>query len=259
MSEKSVLLVEDEEILCENLELFINDHPDYQVVGTADNGLDALRLIEEKEPDVLVLDIMMPYLDGIGVLEELRTKNYFREMIIVIISSVWQHNIKQKLLELGAAFCIMKPFSPDILVRRIEILTEQIAIKENSEVLPSSLNHSLLIKATDIMHQAGIPANVKGYFYLRYGILLAVNEIDILGSMTKELYPMIAEKFRTSPQCVERAIRHAIGLCATKSNEYFFQKLFGNSMDLNKKRPTNSQFIAKIVDQIRLDLNIAQI
>ncbi|MFW5992005.1 MAG: sporulation transcription factor Spo0A [Halanaerobiaceae bacterium] len=253
-----VLLVDDNKEFCELLEEFLNDQEDIQVVGVAYNGLDGLDLIKEKEPDIVVLDLIMPHLDGIGVMEEMNRLNLMGEVKTIILTAFGQEEITKRVVQLGANYYIMKPFDMEKLVERIYQLRSTPSGSSNGYVFSSThtsrKNIDLDVRITEVMHHLGVPAHIKGYIYLRKAIELVIKEIEYLGAVTKELYPAVAEKFNTTPSRVERAIRHAIEVSWDRGNINALNKYFGNTVSANSGKPTNSQFIAKIADKLRLEM-----
>jgi len=252
-----IVLVDDNKEFCQLLEEYLNDQ-ELEVVGVAYNGVDGLKVIKEKEPDIVVLDLIMPHLDGIGVMEELNKLELGQNIKTIILTAFGQEEITKRVVELGAKYYIMKPFDLDKLVERINQLMTPPTSSSNGYVVSSnranrkSLN--LDVRITEVMHQLGVPAHIKGYIYLREAIELVINDIEFLGAVTKELYPSVAKKFHTTPSRVERAIRHAIEVSWDRGNISVLNKYFGATVSANSGKPTNSQFIAKIADKLRLEL-----
>ncbi|SJZ85360.1 sporulation transcription factor Spo0A [Selenihalanaerobacter shriftii] len=253
-----VLLVDDNKEFCQLVREFIDEQEEMEVVGVGNNGLEALDLIEEEDPDVVILDIIMPHLDGVGVLEELNNNGKINELKVIMLTAFGQEELTQRVVELGANYYILKPFDLDKLVSRIEQLMNPISKKGGLTASATSSNanksQNLDIRITDIMHQIGVPAHIKGYLYLRKAISMVVEEVELLGAITKELYPLVARKFNTTPSRVERAIRHAIEVAWERGNTEAINRLFGHSVTTESGKPTNSQFIAKIADKLRLEL-----
>jgi two-component system response regulator (stage 0 sporulation protein A) len=258
--EIKVLLADDNKEFCQLVREFIDEQKGMEVVGAGNNGLEALDLIEENDPDVVVLDIIMPHLDGVGVLEELNKSGKINDLKVIMLTAFGQEELTQRVVELGANYYILKPFDLDKLASRIEQLMNPIA--QNGGLTASGSNSStdnsqnLEVRITDIMHQIGVPAHIKGYLYLRAAIKMVVEEVGLLGAITKELYPLVARKFNTTPSRVERAIRHAIEVSWERGNTEAINKLFGHSVTTESGKPTNSQFIAKIADKLRLELRV---
>ncbi|AZO95638.1 sporulation transcription factor Spo0A [Iocasia frigidifontis] len=253
-----IVLVDDNREFCQLLEEYLNEQENYDVVGVAYNGVEGLGLIKEKEPDVLVLDLIMPHLDGIGVMEEMNNLNLTRDIKTIILTAFGQEEVTKRVVELGANYYIMKPFDLDKLVERIDQLMTPPTSSSNGYVLTGNQNSNkkvdLNVRITEVMHHLGVPAHIKGYIYLREAIELVINDIEFLGAVTKELYPTVANKFHTTPSRVERAIRHAIEVSWDRGNITALNKYFGSTVSANSGKPTNSQFIAKIADKLRLEL-----
>ncbi|MEK8127515.1 sporulation transcription factor Spo0A [Paenibacillus filicis] len=263
-----VLLADDNREFTNLLSEFIDEQEDMRVTGVAYNGNDVLRLIEQsgRVPDVLILDIIMPHLDGLGVLEKLREMDLSPQPKIIMLTAFGQENITQKAVQLGASYYILKPFDMEILTNRIRqlvntsqssmpMLNSQISMKANVVQLPKGKN--LDANITTIIHEIGVPAHIKGYQYLREAITMVYNNIEILGAITKTLYPAIAEKYKTTPSRVERAIRHAIEVAWTRGNIDSISHLFGYTINISKSKPTNSEFIAMVADKLRIEHKVS--
>ena len=255
-----VLLADDNSDFCNLLEEYLNQQDDLEVVGTANNGVEAMKLIKEEgvEFDVLVLDIIMPNLDGIGVLEELQKLEMVDDIKIIMLTAFGQEDLTQRVVNLGADYYILKPFDLDKLAARIRQMTYPIKKERREYVVNSQQNQprkkNIEEKITDIMHEIGIPAHIKGYMYLRTAIQSVINEIELLGAVTKELYPLVAENYSTTASRVERAIRHAIEVAWERGNTRAINDIFGHSVTTKSGKPTNSQFIAKIADKLRIEM-----
>ncbi len=256
--EIKTLIADDNKDFVDILQDYFDRQDDISIVGTAYNGLEALDLISSQSPDVLILDIIMPHLDGIGVLERMAAADYLDRPKIILLTAFGQESMIQKALELGADYFILKPFDLDTLANRLRQLVEENGSvnKPSSSIIgyqkPLIRSRNLDLEVTNIIHQMGVPAHIKGYQYLRDAILLVINEMSLLGAVTKELYPNIAEKYETTPSRVERAIRHAIELAWDRGNVEMMNKFFGYTINLERGKPTNSEFIAMVADKLRL-------
>ncbi|TDA69994.1 MAG: sporulation transcription factor Spo0A [Clostridia bacterium] len=250
MGEKiNVMIADDNKEFCEILREYLDRMDDFNLCGVAYNGNEALRLIEENEPDVVLLDIIMPHLDGIGVLERVSQMSLSHRPKFMVVSTLGQEAMTQRTVQLGADYYLLKPFDLNILEARIRQLL-------NGRSGPSQVNvrgRNLDVEVTKIIHQIGVPAHVKGYQYLREAILLVIEDVGLLGAVTKELYPMISRKYQTTPSRVERAIRHAIELAWDRGNVDMINRFFGYTVKMDRGKPTNSEFIAIIADRIRID------
>ncbi|HHW43914.1 sporulation transcription factor Spo0A [Desulfofundulus thermobenzoicus] len=247
-----VLIADDNREFCELLKEFIKQQEDIEICGTAYNGLEAFEQIKEQNPDVVVLDIIMPHLDGIGVLERLGTIPHRPK--VIMLTAFGQESVTQRAVELGADYYILKPFDFAVLTTRIRQLADGVNVSQYiSPVRPRNMD----VAVTNIIHEMGVPAHIKGYHYLRDAILAVINEVNLLGAVTKELYPMIAHKYQTTPSRVERAIRHAIELAWDRGNVEMMTKFFGYTINLERGKPTNSEFIAMVADKLRIEAKVS--
>jgi len=256
-----VLIADDNRDFVEILHEYFEKQEDMTVVGNAYNGHETLEMIEEKTPDVVVLDIIMPHLDGIGVLERLGHMNIERPKI-VMLTAFGQESITQRAVELGADYFVLKPFDLETLGNRVRQLSKGAAtVKPNTANIsvyhPPTRTKSMDLEVTNIIHQMGVPAHIKGYQYLRDAILLVISEVNLLGAVTKELYPLIADKYQTTPSRVERAIRHAIELAWDRGNVEMMNKFFGYTINIQRGKPTNSEFIAMVSDKLRIGTKVS--
>lgn len=271
MQKIEVLLADDNREFTNLLAEYISDQEDMTVTGTAYNGEEVLQLLEHspKLPDVLILDIIMPHLDGLGVLERIREMNLDPQPKIIMLTAFGQENITQRAVQLGASYYILKPFDMEVLANRIRQLVNvqtissgsapasSLFVKSSSNVVPLAKGKNLDANITSIIHEIGVPAHIKGYQYLREAITMVYNNIEILGAITKTLYPAIAEKFKTTPSRVERAIRHAIEVAWTRGNVDSISHLFGYTINISKSKPTNSEFIAMVADKLRIEHKVS--
>ena len=261
----SVIIADDNKEFCSILNDYLLNQKDIVVTGIEKDGKEALTLIEEKKPDLVVLDIIMPHLDGLGVLERLNSMDLDKFPRIVVLSAVGQDKITQRAITLGADYYVVKPFDMDIFTKRIrdmfndtignnEPVKKQVAMTA-TEMISTSNNRGpvdLETEITNIIHEIGVPAHIKGYMYLREAITMVVNDMELLSAVTKELYPSIAKKYNTTASRVERAIRHAIEVAWGRGQVEAINKLFGYTVHNEKGKPTNSEFIAIIADKLRL-------
>ena len=246
-----VFVADDNREFSDLLVEYLEQQPDIDIVGKAYNGKETLELIADSPPDVLLLDIIMPHLDGLGVLEQMGTMDSRPK--VIMLTAFGQEDITRKAVELGASYYILKPFNMDVLVERIRLLGngQSPAPTVNTLSRPAKRS-SLESDVTNIIHEIGIPAHIKGYHYLREAIMMVVEEVDLLGSVTKILYPRIADKFDTTSSRVERAIRHAIEVAWSRNNIETIKKFFGYTINTERGKPTNSEFIALVADRMRL-------
>ncbi len=251
-----VLLVDDNRELVEVLKAYILSQDDMELVGVAYNGIEALELIYHKSPDVIVLDIIMPHLDGLGVLEKLQ--HVERRPYVIILSAFGQESMTQRAVSLGADYYMLKPFHLDSLGKRIRQICGETNVSPTTNASAQIVNMSprtsfknVDIEATHMIQQAGVPAHLKGYQYLRDAIVCVVQEVSLLEAVTIKLYPLIADKYKTTPSRVERGIRHAIELAWDRGNVEFMNRLFGYTISVDRGKPTNSEFIAMVADNLK--------
>lgn len=258
MKKIKVCVVDDNRELVGLLEEYISAQDDMEVVGTAHNGQECLEMLEGTDPDVLVLDIIMPHLDGLAVLERLREIKKGALPNVIMLTAFGQEDVTKKAVELGASYFILKPFDMENLgnhIRQVSGNNSSITRKQTTtyrpqvEQKPKNLDASI----TSIIHEIGVPAHIKGYLYLREAISMVYNDIELLGSITKVLYPDIAKKYNTTASRVERAIRHAIEVAWSRGNIESISSLFGYTVSMSKAKPTNSEFIAMVADKLRLE------
>jgi two-component system response regulator (stage 0 sporulation protein A) len=266
MEKLNVAIADDNERMVRLLGEIIKSDDELQVVGTAKDGEEAYEMIKHKEPDVVLLDIVMPKLDGLGVMDKVNNDRTIRKHpTFIMISAIGQEKITEDAFNLGADYYIMKPFDNDMVLNRIKHLknkstgmntdTRKInAYEKTVETRKPNLESDV----TNIIHEIGVPAHIKGYQYLREAIIMSVNDVEMLNSITKILYPSIAKKFQTTPSRVERAIRHAIEVAWSRGKMDTIDELFGYTINNGKGKPTNSEFIALIADKIRLEYKVNQ-
>ncbi|CAH8714501.1 sporulation transcription factor Spo0A [Paenibacillus thiaminolyticus] len=272
MQKIEILLADDNREFTNLLADFLSEQEDMVVTGVAYNGEEVLQFLEQTRavPDVLILDIIMPHLDGLGVLERLRSMNLSPQPKIIMLTAFGQESITQRAVQLGASYYILKPFDMDILANRIRQLAGVASnpsvgssnagsymTSSKSNVVQLGKTKNLDANITSIIHEIGVPAHIKGYQYLREAITMVYNNIEILGSITKTLYPAIAEKYKTTPSRVERAIRHAIEVAWTRGNIDSISRLFGYTINISKSKPTNSEFIAMVADKLRIEHKVS--
>ncbi|BBB92931.1 MAG TPA: sporulation transcription factor Spo0A [Methylomusa anaerophila] len=250
-----VAIADDNREFSDILQECIVREPDIELVGIAYNGEQILSVIEDKSPDVVILDIIMPHLDGIGVLERINASCNKRPKIIML-TAFGQESITQRVMELGADYYVLKPFNMEVLISRIRQLAGTIT-SQRPVVAQAIKARPMDVEVTNIIREIGIPAHIKGYQYLRDAIMMIVSEVELLGAVTKVLYPMIAEKYNTTPSRVERAIRHAIEVAWNRGNIEMINKLFGYTIKLDKGKPTNSEFMAMIADKLRMEMRVS--
>lgn len=254
-----VCLTDDNQELIMLISEYLKTQEDIEVVATARNGQECLETLKKVKPDVLLLDIIMPHLDGLGVLRQIRRSEDLAKPKIIMLTAFGQEDVTKKAVELGASYFILKPFDMENLANQIRLVAgerETDAVVSSSSRITSSVqqsNHDLNASITEIIHEIGVPAHIKGYMYLREAISMVYHNIELLGSITKVLYPDIAKKFKTTPSRVERAIRHAIEVAWSRGNVESIASLFGYTVSMSKAKPTNSEFIAMVADKLRIE------
>lgn len=260
MSKIRVAIADDNRDLVKTMEQYFENHSDIEIVGTASNGKLCLTMLEECKPDILLLDIIMPHLDGLGVLQEMHKDDGFLDTQVIMLTAFGQEDVMKQAVTYGASYFMLKPFEFEQLVQKILHCANQKreSIKRHSVLQPETTGkvnqRQLDTTITSIIKEIGVPAHIKGYAYLREAIQMVYHDIDLLGSVTKILYPEIAKKFGTTPSRVERAIRHAIEVAWNRGNYESISQMFGYTVHHLKSKPTNSEFIAMIADKIRLEL-----
>ena len=272
MNEKiKVLVSDDNQDFAKTLVNYLSKDEDLEVVGMARDGQEAYDKILQTKPDVALLDIIMPHVDGLGVLEKLNSADVEKKPMCIILSAVGQDKITQRAIELGAQYYIVKPFDISILIKRIKELKYYQPLQNKSSIIgreiksqyidisPANKRSEENIEAlvTNVIHEIGVPAHIKGYQYLREAIIMVVSNIDMINQITKQLYPEIAEKYHTTPSRVERAIRHAIEVAWGRGQQDVVESIFGYTISAAKGKKTNSEFIAMIADKLRLELKSA--
>ncbi len=227
----------------------------YSAVEEASNGEDALLKIEELHPDIVILDVWLSKLDGIGVLRNCRNLNFTpdREPEFIVVSLIPNQNIFIEATNAGAQLCLLKPYDISSVCEHISaILKNREKNRLNNISLSDPRTPDVETQVTKIIHQIGVPAHIKGYQYLRTAILLTIKDSDIINSVTKILYPSVAKKYQTTTSRVERAIRHAIEVAWDRGDVDTLNSYFGYTIQNNRGKPTNSEFIAMIADNLRL-------
>lgn len=260
-----IVIADDNREFGDILSEYLNNQEDIEVVGVARDGLEAYDMIVQNLPDIAILDIIMPHLDGLGVLEKINATSTEKRPLFIILSAVGQDKITQRALSLGAEYYVVKPFDMDVLVSRIRQLknTDLQGSGMGSDSISQKpipvapVQKNIEVEVTNVLHEIGVPAHIKGYQYLRDAIIMVIKDIDIINSITKQLYPNIAKEYNTTPSRVERAIRHAIEVAWGRGQVDAIDTLFGYTVNLGKGKPTNSEFIAMIADKLRLELKVS--
>ena len=271
MNEKiTILVADDNNDFTMTLSNYLEQEEEMEIIGIAKDGNEAYEMAEKLHPDILLLDIIMPHLDGLGVLEKISSSEMEKKPLCIILSAVGQDKITQKAISLGAQYYIVKPFDINVLIKRMKelknyqpsqfknFITREIK-NQYIDIAPEKRRDQGNLEAlvTNVIHEVGVPAHIKGYQYLREAIMMAIKDNDVINQITKQLYPDIAGKYHTTPSRVERAIRHAIEVAWGRGQADTVENIFGYTVSANRGKPTNSEFIAMIADKLRLELKSA--
>ena len=261
-SEKiSVIIVDDNEKVIENIDSALSKDTAIQIIGKAKNGQEAYELIRKSTPDVVILDLIMPKMDGLSLMNKVNEDSAMIKMpFFIITSAISNENVIQDAFGYGAGYYLLKPFETNMIADRVKgVKSYNKRIPETKKIIGAGedrkhfMERNIENDVTSIIHDVGVPAHIKGYQYLREAIIMSVNDNEMLNSITKILYPSIAKKFQTTSSRVERAIRHAIEVAWNRGRMDTIDELFGYTINAEKGKPTNSEFIALIADKIRLE------
>lgn len=265
MSNLSVAIAEDNPKTLSLLAEILEGEEGIHIVGKAENGDEAYDMIIKTKPDVVLMDVIMPRMDGISVMEKVRNEGIMEKYpTFIMITAAGSENVTEDAFRMGANYYIMKPFRKEIVLDKIRRIAgycnkpKGMSLTGIRKVKPYEnrleyMEQNLEDDVTQMLHEIGIPAHIKGYQYLRDAIAMAVADQDMLTSVTKVLYPTIAKNHQTTPSRVERAIRHAIEVAWSRGKMDTINDIFGYTVSNGKGKPTNSEFIALISDKIRLD------
>lgn len=243
---KTILVADDNIALCNGIRDFINEKDGFEVVAVAHNGIDAIRLIETCAPDFVLLDIVMPELDGFGVLSAIQNKR----CVVIMMSQLATDGFVQKSMQYGASYFLAKPFDYNTMFK----VLSDFSLPRTLQAQPTPRkNKTLDEKIANLFISVGIPAHIKGYQFLREAIKMTIETPEIINSITKKLYPGIAERYQTSPSKVERAIRHAIEVAWNRGKIENINNIFGIKIYAPNEKPTNGEFIALVADKLLLE------
>ena len=248
MKKINVLVVDDNVKLVDMIKEYFLNSKEIEIKYTANDGVEGLEILKnENDIDVAVLDLIMPNKDGISLLSDI--KKYKINVKTIMLTSFNSEDAIKQMSNLGANYFMLKPFElSDLKTRILESVNINI---ENKNI--NLQTNTLEVDISKILHNLGIPSHIKGYQYLRESISILYIRPDVIGGITKELYPEIAQSFKTTVSRVERAIRHAIEVSWNRGDWDLMEEIFGHSVDIDKAKPTNSEFIATIADKLRLE------
>ena len=249
------MIADNTEEFCSSLVTTLQRSEGFRIVGTANDGEQAIRLITERKPKILVLDLMLPKKDGLSVLKAISGMQ--QKPVVLATSAFITDYVTTAVANLGVQYLMLRPCDLSALVERLE----EIRGGEPLRILPQRRMDKTSIESmvTGIIHEIGVPAHIKGYQYLREAIIIAVNDMDVINAITKVLYPQVAKTFQTTPSRVERAIRHAIEVAWDRGDLDTLQRFFGYTVSNTKGKPTNSEFIALIADKLQLQLKSSEV
>lgn len=262
MKKINVLLADDNAAVKDQLTRIAERGNEIEILKIVTDGRELIDDIKSLNPDVVIMDLILPFKDGLEILEELSQLKLRRSPVIVVATAATTDKIIRQCMEYGTNYFIAKPCNYETLIKIIKNLLKEKSYNDifnlneekfsDNSYVTNSIEEIMETKVTNIIHKIGIPAHIKGYKYLRTAIIKSVVNEDIINSVTKELYPQVAKDYNTTPPRVERAIRHAIEVAWTRGEEETLQKIFGYTVQSNKGKPTNSEFIAMIADKLRL-------
>ena len=250
----SIFIADSTEEFCSSLIAQLQRIGGFQIAGTANDGEQAIRMIMEKKPDILVLDLMLSKQDGISVLKAIERME--RRPVTLATSGFVTEYVASAAANLGVRYLMLKPCDMSAVAERLEEIRGGETLRLNVRRMDKT---SIETMVTGIIHEIGVPAHIKGYQYLREAIIIAVNDMDVINAITKVLYPQVAKTFQTTPSRVERAIRHAIEVAWDRGDLDTLQRFFGYTVSNTKGKPTNSEFIALIADKLSLQLKSSEV
>ncbi len=251
----TVVIADGSEEFCEALTEALHEAGGFQILGTAPDGEQAITMITQRKPDILVLDLLLAKKDGIAVLKSISGMDH--RPITLATSRFVTDYVGSIASGLGVKYMMLKPCDMPTLVQRLEEMRGSEAQRKLPDRRADKTNIESMV--TSIIHEIGVPAHIKGYQYLREAIIIAVNDMDVINAITKVLYPQVAKTFQTTPSRVERAIRHAIEVAWDRGDLDTLQRFFGYTVSNTKGKPTNSEFIALIADKLQLQLKSSKV
>lgn len=251
MERINILMIDDNINLIEMVKEYFKDNEEVNIAFEAHDGEEGINEITKNKDkiDLIILDLIMPNKDGIYVLNEMKKRGINKKVIVA--TSYNAAEVIREVSEFGVSYYILKPFDLSDLEKRIYGITK----KENNNKNIDFYTSNLQVAITKMLHELGIPSHIKGYQYIREAVNIIFDNPSVIGGITKELYPELAKKFNTTTSRVERAIRHAIEVSWNRGNLDFMEEIFGYSVDIDKAKPTNSEFMVTIADKLRLDFH----
>lgn len=255
-----VVIADDNKEYADELSRQLSSDFKIDVCGIAHDGYKVLELVDILKPDVLVMDVVLANLDGIGILERFKNRKMEKRPKIIISTSLRQDKIAQSCMSLGADYFMVKPINYESVLNIAKRLCDDAPLRKalvREQHSPSAEPMDVETMVTEMIHEIGIPAHIKGYQYLRHAIMLVIDNLDVINSITKKLYPTVAQDFNTTSSRVERAIRHAIEVAWDRGDTDVLNSIFGYTIATSKGKPTNSEFIAMIADRLRLQIKNA--
>ena len=246
----NVVIADTNETFASELQEAFAETGTFAVVGITGNGEEAVRMVKQKHGDILIMDPVLMGMDGIAVLNRLKTEDCMPAVLMT--STFLSEYLSQQMTALGVGYLLMKPCGVESVLQTAQMMRRSGAVAKNAVSLQR--HNTIETMVTNVIHEIGVPAHIKGYQYLRHAIIVAVEDMDVINAITKVLYPEVAKAFGTTPSRVERAIRHAIEVAWDRGDLETLQKFFGYTVSNSRGKPTNSEFIALIADKLQLQL-----
>lgn len=260
MDKIRIFIADDDADWREKLCDYLDSKPNFEVIGTAEDGDEACEKLNGLDADIIILDVCMPYLDGLEVLKRLRQMNMKKQPAVIITTAIGQSKLTQTAIHYGASYCMLKPVELTALTERIVQFSGKLsetAMVTQTVAQIAGTKPDTETEVTNVMHEIGVPAHIKGYAYARCAIMMVIENADLINAVTKQLYPAVAKKYHTTNSRVERAIRHGIEVAFDRGDPDVLASYFGYTIHSEKGKPTNSEFIAMISDRIRLKIKNA--
>ena len=248
---QKVLITEEDRDFCNQLELELNKR-NMELIRVEKDGIRVLEALETFRPDAAVLDAFMPHIDAVGVMRSYNARREGKTAFFPVMNFS-NPGIAKEEYDAGAQYCFTRPVDSELLITKLLQVQRRIPVPAEAAEAGSPGEDELKLRITEILHQIGVPAHIKGYHYVRYAIQLSVKSEEMMNAVTKRLYPTVAKKYETTPSRVERAIRHAIEVAWDRGDVDVLNSYFGYTIHNERGKPTNSEFVAMIADKIRLE------